>query len=69
MSTGMINVTIDGKSIEVRPDTTILEAAGELDINIPTLCHSEIVESYGACRLCLVEISERGKTKLVTSCN
>ena len=69
MSTGLIEITIDGRSTRVRPEITILEAAREIGIHIPTLCHSEVVESYGACRLCLVEITERGKTKLVTSCN
>jgi aldehyde:ferredoxin oxidoreductase len=65
----MITVTIDGREVQVAPETTILEAAAELGIHIPTLCHSELVEPYGACRLCSVEVTEGGKTKMVTSCN
>ena len=65
----MITVTIDGREVQVAENTTILEAAAKLDIHIPTLCHSELVEPYGACRLCTVEVNEGRKSKLVTSCN
>ncbi|MCD6587884.1 MAG: (2Fe-2S)-binding protein, partial [Candidatus Fermentibacteraceae bacterium] len=62
----MITVTIDGREIQVAPETTILEAASKLNIHIPTLCHNELVEPYGACRLCTVEVNEGGKSKMVT---
>ncbi|RKZ01245.1 aldehyde:ferredoxin oxidoreductase [Candidatus Fermentibacteria bacterium] len=65
----MITVTIDGREVQVAPETTILEAASKLNIHIPTLCHSELVEPYGACRMCTVEVNEGGKSKMVTSCN
>jgi heterodisulfide reductase subunit A2 len=65
----LIRVTIDGHEALVRRDTTILEAATELGIEIPTLCHHPVLEPYGACRLCTVEILERGRSRLVTSCN
>ncbi|MBS3801436.1 MAG: (2Fe-2S)-binding protein [Candidatus Thermoplasmatota archaeon] len=64
-----ITVTIDGKEVSVDKDTTILSAANSIDIFIPTLCHSELVEPYSACRLCLVEIDNGRKKRLVTSCN
>jgi len=65
----MIQVTIDGQSSEVKEGTTILEAAQRLGIHIPTLCHHPALESYGACRLCTVEITYGGRSRLVTSCN
>ena len=65
----MINVTIDGKNISVKKETTILEAAEMLGIKIPTLCHHEALKPYGACRLCLVEVTKGNKTEITTSCN
>lgn len=65
----MIDITIDGKRLKVKKDTTILQAAKELGIEIPTLCYSEAMTPLGACRLCIVEITRRGRTKIVTACN
>ena len=62
----MLNLTIDGKQVEVEEGTTVLEAAQKLDIEIPTLCHDPRLKPYGACRLCVVEIE--GMRKPVTSC-
>jgi bidirectional [NiFe] hydrogenase diaphorase subunit len=64
----MVELTIDGRKVKVEEGTTILEAARENNIYIPTLCHHEEVTSYGACRLCLVEVSRNGRAKLVVSC-
>ena len=49
-----VKVVIDGKDIEVPRGTTILDAARQLGIAIPTLCHSSLVEPYAACRVCSV---------------
>jgi heterodisulfide reductase subunit A len=65
----LIRITIDGREAQFKRDTTILQAARELGIEIPTLCHHPALEPYGACRLCTVEILERGRPRLVTSCN
>ena len=65
----MIPLVIDGQRISVPEGTTILEAARGQNIPIPTLCHHPALEPYGACRLCTVEMTERGRTRLVTSCN
>jgi len=65
----LIKVGIDGRVAMVKPDTTILQAATELGIEIPTLCHHPAVEPYGSCRLCTVEVIERGQPRLVTGCN
>jgi heterodisulfide reductase subunit A len=65
----MINLTIDGKKIEAEEGKTILQAALKNDIKIPTLCYHPLIEPYAACRVCTVEVTLRGKTDFVTSCN
>jgi heterodisulfide reductase subunit A len=64
-----INIEINGNKIRVPQGTTILKAAKELDITIPTLCHHEALSAYGACRVCLVEVEQNGRIELKTSCN
>lgn len=65
-----IPVKIDDEKIEVEKETTILEAAEESGIDIPTLCYHPELSTYGSCRLCSVEITDgRGRSKIVTSCN
>jgi bidirectional [NiFe] hydrogenase diaphorase subunit len=59
-------LTIDGKLISARADQTILEAAREVGIAIPTLCHLEGASDVGACRLCLVEVG--GSNRLLPAC-
>jgi NADH dehydrogenase/NADH:ubiquinone oxidoreductase subunit G len=63
-----ILLRIDGKEVKAKEGMTVLEAARSAGISIPTLCHHEKLEPYGACRLCLVELDMRGWTKLVVSC-
>ncbi|HPO13576.1 MAG TPA: 2Fe-2S iron-sulfur cluster-binding protein [Candidatus Hydrogenedentes bacterium] len=65
---GKVTVTINGLIVEVEKGMTILEAAQFLGFPIPTLCHMEGLSPYGACRLCVVEIGEGARAKLVTSC-
>ena len=57
---------IDGQTVKVRPDQTILEAAMKAGIYIPTLCHLENLEPYGGCRLCVVEV--KGMKGFPTAC-
>jgi bidirectional [NiFe] hydrogenase diaphorase subunit len=64
----MINLKINGLPVSVEAGTTLLEAAKFLGFPIPTLCHMESLSPYGACRLCVVEIGQGPKAKLVTSC-
>jgi bidirectional [NiFe] hydrogenase diaphorase subunit len=64
----MVKLTIDGREIEAEKDQTILQVARDNGIDIPTLCYNESIEPYGACRLCMVEISRNGRTRLVASC-
>ena len=48
----MVNVTIDGKSVQVPEKTTILRAAASIGIEIPNLCYWEGLNEIGACRVC-----------------
>ena len=52
----MINLKINNIPVAVEPGTTILEAARQVGINIPTLCYLKDVCEIGACRMCLVEV-------------
>lgn len=52
----MINITINGKEIQLDEPVTVLKAAKKAGIKIPTLCHHETLEPYGGCRLCVVEV-------------
>lgn len=63
----MVKLVIDGKNIEVKEGTTILEAAKANGINIPTLCFLKDINEIAACRVCVVEIE--GLEKCVTACN
>ena len=63
-----ILLQIDGNEVKAREGMTVLEAAQSAGIAIPTLCHHEKLEPFGGCRLCIVEVEERGWTKLVVSC-
>jgi len=63
-----ILVQIDGKEVKAAAGQTILEAAVAAGISIPTLCHHEMLESYGACRICTVEAEIGGRTGFVASC-
>jgi len=61
-----VTLTIDGKKVEAANGATVLEAALDAGIYIPTLCYAPDLKPYGACRLCIVEIE--GMRGLVTSC-
>ncbi len=64
-----VNIKINGKDYEVAKGSTVLEAARAAKIDIPTLCYLKDINEIGACRLCLVEVSEGGKPyRLVTAC-
>lgn len=60
--------TIDGQEATAYPDETVLSVARRLDIDIPALCHHPAVTSYGACRLCVVEVKKGKRSRMVTSC-
>ena len=66
-----VNITINGKKLQVEEGTTILEAAKLLDIFIPTLCHMNLQDGHvhnpGSCRVCVVEVE--GRKNLAPACN
>ncbi|HKL41459.1 MAG TPA: NADH-dependent [FeFe] hydrogenase, group A6 [Clostridia bacterium] len=62
----MVNVTIDGQELSVPNSYTVLEAAREVGIDIPTLCYLKDINEVGACRVCVVEVE--GARNLIASC-
>ncbi len=62
--------TMDGKTLRAADGLSLLEAGRATGIAIPTLCHHEAVEPWGACRLCLVEVSRADwpEPRIVVSC-
>jgi NADH dehydrogenase/NADH:ubiquinone oxidoreductase subunit G len=63
-----ILLQIDGKEVQATQGMTILDAARSAGIFIPTLCHHEKLDPYGACRICVVEAEAGGRVSLVASC-
>jgi NADH dehydrogenase/NADH:ubiquinone oxidoreductase subunit G len=64
----MITLTMNGLPVTVEEGSTLLEAARFLGFPIPTLCHMDGLTPYGACRLCVVEIGDGPKARLVSAC-
>jgi len=64
----MVSLIIDGVKVQAEEGSTILEVARFYGISIPTLCHHDELTSYGACRLCMVEVEDGRRTRLVASC-
>lgn len=65
----MATVTVDGRMSQVPTGTTILDAARQMGIAIPTLCHYRGMTPAGACRVCLVEIEVGDARRMVSSCS
>ena len=63
----MVNLTINNKKVQVPEGTTILAAAAQVGIKIPTLCYLKEINEIASCRICVVEVE--GKETLVASCN
>ena len=66
MENNLVNLTIDGHKVSVKAGTTILEAARQNGIDIPTLCFLKEINEVGDCRVCLVQVE--GRRGFVTSC-
>ena len=62
----MVNLKINGQEVSVPEGYTILDAAREVGINIPTLCYLKDINQIGACRMCLVEV--KGAKALQAAC-
>ncbi len=68
MSYQTISLKINDLPVNVPEGTSILEAAQTYGVDIPTLCDMEGLTSYGACRLCIVEIGPAENPRVVSSC-
>ena len=67
----MVKLTIDGKVVQAREGEMVLAVCRREGFDIPALCHHEAVEPFGACRLCMVEITKKewdGWKGYVTAC-
>jgi NADH dehydrogenase/NADH:ubiquinone oxidoreductase subunit G len=65
----VLHLTIDDQAVEVQEGRSLLEACREYGIHVPTLCYHPALEPYGACRLCVVEVTTQGRRpRLVASC-
>ncbi len=62
-----VTLTIDGRSMSVDPTLSILEAARQNGIDIPTLCFNKELEDRGSCWLCIVEL--KGRNRFIPACN
>ena len=63
-----VHLTIDNKEVEVPKGTTILQAARQANIDIPTLCYLKEINAIGDCRMCITEVKEeKGLLLLVFS--
>ena len=62
----MVNLTINGQSLTVPAEYTIMEAAKSVGIQIPSLCHIDKIHKFGSCRICVVEVE--GARTLQASC-
>ena len=65
----MVNIVLDGQHIEAEEGWTILEAARYYGVDIPTLCYMDGLSAYSACRLCVVELIQGERSRLVASCS
>ena len=63
----MLNVTINAQKLQVPEGSTLLQAARQAGVSVPTLCNLEHREAIGACRVCLVEVE--GARTLLASCS
>ena len=62
----MVNATINGKPVCVEEGTTILQAARQIDIKIPTLCHNPDLPAWASCGICIVRLA--GTSKMIRAC-
>ena len=57
-----VNLTVDGVAVTVPEGTSVMRAAMEMGTQIPKLCATDMLDAFGSCRLCLVEIEGRNGT-------
>ena len=65
----MITLTVNGKGVKAEKNTTLLRITQKMGVHVPTLCYHPDLTPQGSCRLCTVEVEEKGRSRLVTACN
>lgn len=65
----MVTLTINGKRVRARENTALLDLCHKKSIPVPALCFHPDLSPRGSCRLCTVEVSRNGRSRLVTACN
>ncbi len=63
-----VSITIDGAKLRVPAGSSVIDAAMEYGVCIPHLCHAPHLSDISACRLCIVEVVENGRSKITASC-
>jgi len=63
-----VTLTINGNKYTAEKGMYVLQVARKYGVRIPTLCDHEAIEPYGACRLCIVEVTRGSRNRIVTSC-
>ena len=66
--TATVTLSIDDQEVTVPKGTTLLNAAKEIGVEIPTMCHLKELAPDGSCRMCVVEVEGGRKGGLVTAC-
>ena len=66
----MINLTINGKEVSVEPGTSILKAAQQMNIKIPTMCYNDDLPAWASCGICVVKnVDPRtGRARMTRAC-
>lgn len=64
----MVTININGNAFETEDDMTILDVAGENNINIPSHCTHDMLPPAEKCKLCTVEVSHQGETNIELAC-
>lgn len=65
----IVKLKINGFEVEAFDRQPLIEVAEKIGIKIPTLCHNPIIEPYGVCRVCTVEVRHGKRVRMVTACN
>jgi bidirectional [NiFe] hydrogenase diaphorase subunit len=65
----IVKVEVNGKTIEAEKRAWLLRVLLKAGFDVPSLCNAEALPPYAACRLCLVEVEEKGRRRMVTSCD
>lgn len=63
-----VTIEMDGRRLTASRGQTLLEIARQNGVEIPTLCYHESLAPWGGCRLCVVEVTVAGRTKVMASC-